>query len=358
MTHSTLVVLPYLSGHGGTETVINEWQNYFRTNNDQEILFVAPTGAKDKQWLSNQNNVIFNDTFKNKFLREVSGIMFLLFVIRKIKPANVIVLSTKLLDIVTFFRKWTRIKFKVTTWLHFSLYKGTGFNLKNIKYADYHLCISSGIKKELLSLGISSEKIFVIGNPLKRTNQLIEDSKDIVTFLYVGRVMLDGQKNLRDLFTALNDVTGKWRLDIIGDAPTVELKKVKDYVNKTPYSERVNFFGWKLDPWREVSNISAVVLTSKYEGFGMSLAEGCARGVPCISADCPVGPSDIVKDGKNGYLYNPSDLSRLVKILQMFVDRKVVFDRNYVKQTVNEYYLPKYFSRLTTILDRINLENE
>ncbi len=36
----------------------------------------------------------------------------------------------------------------------------------------------------------------------------------------------------------------------------------------------------------------------------MVLVEAMSRGVPCIAYDsCPNGPSDIIHDGVNGYLY-------------------------------------------------------
>lgn len=48
-------------------------------------------------------------------------------------------------------------------------------------------------------------------------------------------------------------------------------------------------------------------MSSKFEGFGMVLIEALRNGVPCISYDCPAGPSDIIKTEYNGLLIPNQD---------------------------------------------------
>ena len=56
---------------------------------------------------------------------------------------------------------------------------------------------------------------------------------------------------------------------------------------------------------------SVFVLSSKYEGFSVVIAEALSVGIPVVSTDCPSGPSEILEDGKYGLLSPVNDYKAL-----------------------------------------------
>jgi glycosyltransferase family 4 len=65
---------------------------------------------------------------------------------------------------------------------------------------------------------------------------------------------------------------------------------------------------------------SIYVMSSRFEGFGMVLAEAMACGVPCVSFDCPYGPSDIIKDGEDGFLVDNANVEQLAQKISYLIE--------------------------------------
>lgn len=76
---------------------------------------------------------------------------------------------------------------------------------------------------------------------------------------------------------------------------------------------------------------SIFVLSSRYEGFGMVLIEAMSFGIPCVSFNCPYGPSDIIKNNEDGFLAENGNEKELAGKLQ-----KLMKDENLRLQMGNK----------------------
>jgi glycosyltransferase involved in cell wall biosynthesis len=94
---------------------------------------------------------------------------------------------------------------------------------------------------------------------------------------------------------------------------------VIDFIEKEKLQDRfILQIPASADITKEYISSSLFVLASRFEAFPMVLLEAMSHGVPCISFDCPSGPSDIITNEEDGLLVekeNPSKLSAAISSL-------------------------------------------
>jgi poly(glycerol-phosphate) alpha-glucosyltransferase len=71
--------------------------------------------------------------------------------------------------------------------------------------------------------------------------------------------------------------------------------------------------GYTTDPSGVYRRASLSLLTSRYEGFGLVVAESLAHGCPVVSYDLKYGPADIIADGVDGFLVPSGDVKGLAR---------------------------------------------
>ena len=126
------------------------------------------------------------------------------------------------------------------------------------------------------------------------------------TFLACGRFdKLKGFSRLIAMFDGLKDRLSDWDLVIVGDGEDHDLLKAQ--VAQAKLGDRVIFPGWIADMESVFRSADIFVFPSVSEGFALVLAEAMACGLPCISYDCKVGPSEIIRDGVDGVLVPVED---------------------------------------------------
>lgn len=156
---------------------------------------------------------------------------------------------------------------------------------------------------EVIPTGINLEEF---QNPFTR-EELIEKwqiPKDKKILLYLSRIA--SEKNLDFLFEAIAKVykTQKnFHVLLVGGG--VELNKFKTKARKIGISEICTFTDKQP---KEIANRffgvgDIFVFPSTTETQGIVIAEAMAAGVPAVAIN-KMGPTDIIQDGKDGYLVN------------------------------------------------------
>ena len=128
----------------------------------------------------------------------------------------------------------------------------------------------------------------------------------------LGRLVY--QKNFSDLVNAWTIVAKEcpdWKLDIFGDGPL--RKNLAAEISAAGLDGTVRLMGRTSDTQKQLLGSSCLVMSSRYEGFPMTLLEAAETGLPMVSYSCPQGPSEIIQDGVNGYLVAPGDVAALAE---------------------------------------------
>lgn len=82
--------------------------------------------------------------------------------------------------------------------------------------------------------------------------------------------------------------------------------------------ERLLFTGYRSDPERFYRMFDIYVLPSSREGFGVTIIEAMACGVPVIACNVR-GPREIVEDGRDGILVEDRDPSALADAISFYL---------------------------------------
>lgn len=137
--------------------------------------------------------------------------------------------------------------------------------------------------------------------------------------LSLGRLAPEKQLDkLLDAFGQLAHDFPDWDLHIYGDGPL--RTALEQQVRAAGLQDRVFLKGPTSAPWEVMARADAFVMISQYEGFPNALLEAMGVGLPCVVFDCPTGPKEITRDGKDALLVPLNDFERLRLSLAKMMD--------------------------------------
>lgn len=160
------------------------------------------------------------------------------------------------------------------------------------------------------------------GEPTVHPDSFVSEGRKLI--LGVGRLVNQkGFDYLIEAFDIIRCRAESWDLVILGDGNRrLDLEKM---IGERGLEGRVFLPGncGNVSDWYSRSDIYA--LSSRFEGFPMTLIEAMSMGVPVVSYDCDTGPRDIIKDGENGRLVRPvGDVEALANSLEELINNEMI----------------------------------
>lgn len=188
----------------------------------------------------------------------------------------------------------------------------------------------------------------VDSNAAKEAQQI--DSKSFV-FGAVSRLREEkGIDLLVEAFSRLVAEGHNVHLHIVGNGP--DENELKRLVSKLNIAHKVTFFGeagWET-AMQQMALMDAVVVPSRFEGFGLSAAEAMAMGKP-VAASNVFGLKEVVSDGETGLLFENGNSPDLYAKLLVFCTDKIkynFFSENALVK-VNQFGLPEFTKKITAL---------
>lgn len=151
----------------------------------------------------------------------------------------------------------------------------------------------------------------------KHVRQELGVPEDAIVVLFLGRMNRD--KGVLDLAQAYAELaTGHQDLWMLLVGPDEENIQADVEATCNAVSQRLRFFGFTDRPERFMIAADIFTLPSYREGFGSSVIEAAACGIPTVCSRV-YGLTDAVVDGVTGLLHNPADVSDLYRKINMLV---------------------------------------
>lgn len=223
-------------------------------------------------------------------------------------------------------------------------------------WADAVVTVSQGAAQDLVNLGLSSEQLKVIYNPVvtpelaKKTLEAVEhpwfQAGSPPVILAVGR--LEKQKDFSSLIRAFGLVKQQRpvKLMILGEG--TERTSLEALVQELGLGADVALPGFVSNPFAYMGKAAVFVLSSLYEGLPTALIEAMAGGTPVVSTDCKSGPAEILENGRYGKLVPVGDIKSLAVAIASTLDDSP--DKAALQRKAGEFSLEKAVTQYCQVL--------
>lgn len=182
--------------------------------------------------------------------------------------------------------------------------RAKGFHAKRVEYVP--------------GIGVDTEKFSPDSVTLQEKNRVYEEfgiCKEDTVLLSVGE--LSARKNHRVIIEAISRIKDKnIKYLIVGEGPLKE--EYREIIEKSNLKNEVILTGFRKDV-REICAVTDIfVFPSLQEGLPVALMEAMASGLPIVCSNIR-GNTDLIEDGKGGYLVPPKDVEMFAERIEKMI---------------------------------------
>ena len=222
---------------------------------------------------------------------------------------------------------------------------------REIQLADYITTVSEFARQSYLEAGVDPDKVVPIpmGVDLSRFDRQPHlENYPVVRFIFVGHINEHkGADILCDAVKLLEENGVEFELSLVGKpASSVDFNNFRS----------VKQLGWI--PQADLSSVLAqhdvLVLPSRFDSFGMVVAEGMAMGLPAIVSD-HVGAREMVTEQVTGLVVPAFNASKLSEAMQWFIDNRHRLPRmkSASREVAERYDWKFYRERFVQFIQRV-----
>lgn len=201
-----------------------------------------------------------------------------------------------------------RCGIKLVTWLHTNPDIGDDYRFEKesrwlgARFSDCNVVLTKDTL-ELYQRRFPGRRNVQIYNPVDRDLLDYSGAYDVNS----KRIISVGRLNYAKNYERLLDIAGRvkqrhqdWQWDIYGEGE--DRKKLEHLIKEKQLGDFVHLCGQQRDIYSIYPRYAMMAMTSRYEGFPMTLLEAASRGLPMVAFDIKTGPKEIIQDGVNGFL--------------------------------------------------------
>ncbi|WP_395064863.1 glycosyltransferase family 4 protein [Flavobacterium sp.] len=337
-----------LNGAGGLERVLSIKASFLADKLDYEVHIVSLNNSCTNLFYNFSANIILHDiaVTGNPFSYVKAYISGLKKVVAKVKPDIILVCDDglKAFFLPFFLKKYGKMIYERHVSKTISI--GKNPNLLKKIIANFQFLLMDILAKKYDKFVVLTQEnhkewrlknLIVLSNPLSfyPIEVATLDNKKVIA---VGKQ--SHQKGYDLLLKSWKKVIEKhqdWHLEIYGKFDAKE--NLNAITNDLDITNNVHFFEPVKNIQEKYLEASIYVMSSRYEGFGMVLIEAMACGVPCVSFNCPFGPSDIIKNKEDGFLVENGDVNELANKIRTIIENENLRKQmgNHAKENVKRF---------------------